>query len=126
MATSTSTSNPTRSSTQQTQPESSTSIDKKPTVIITIGMAGAGKSTFVQRINSYLHTPTASNPHPRPPYILNLDPAVTNVPFEANIDIRDTVEYKEVMKQCVSFFCLPHDLAILNSTNSLLDFYACS
>ncbi|KAF8166640.1 XPA-binding protein 1 [Mycena galopus ATCC 62051] len=67
----------------------------KPIAIITIGMAGAGKSTFVQRINSYLHS---LNP-PKPPYILNLDPAVTRVPFEANIDIRDTVNYQEVMKQ---------------------------
>jgi GTPase SAR1 family protein len=70
---------------------------QKPVAIITIGMAGAGKSTFVQRINSYLHT---LNP-PSPPYILNLDPAVTHIPFEANIDIRDTVNYQEVMKQCV-------------------------
>lgn len=70
---------------------------KKPIVIITIGMAGAGKSTFVQRINSYLH----SQDPPSPPYILNLDPAVTQVPFEPNIDIRDTVDYHEVMKQCV-------------------------
>ncbi|KAI0315676.1 hypothetical protein OF83DRAFT_1130794 [Amylostereum chailletii] len=75
---------------------SSTSQDKKkPVVIITIGMAGAGKSTFVQRINAYLHS---QNP-PAPPYILNLDPAVTNLPFEANIDIRDTIDYHEVMKQ---------------------------
>lgn len=71
--------------------------EKKPTVIITIGMAGAGKSTFVQRINSYLH----SQDPPSPPYILNLDPAVTHVPFEPNIDIRDTVNYHEVMKECV-------------------------
>lgn len=74
---------------------------KKPIVIITIGMAGAGKSTFVQRINSHLH----SKSPPSPPYILNLDPAVTHVPFEPNIDIRDTVNYQEVMKQCVNF---PH------------------
>ena len=75
----------------------STADKKKPIVIITIGMAGAGKSTFVQRITSYLHSIEPSSP----PYILNLDPAVTNVPFEANIDIRDTVNYHEVMKQCV-------------------------
>lgn len=30
---------------------------------------------------------------------MNLDPAVHNVPFESNIDIRDSVNYKEVMKQ---------------------------
>ncbi|KAF8233771.1 hypothetical protein L208DRAFT_1265115 [Tricholoma matsutake] len=76
--------------------EASTSAPKKkPIAIITIGMAGAGKSTFVQRINSYLHS---LNP-PAPLYILNLDPAVTHIPFEANIDIRDTVNYQEVMKQ---------------------------
>ena len=62
-------------------------------VIITIGMAGSGKTTFVQRLNSHLH---ANN---SPPYIVNLDPAVTHMPFEANIDIRDTVYYQEVMKQ---------------------------
>ncbi|KAL4247685.1 GPN-loop GTPase family protein [Abortiporus biennis] len=73
----------------------STPEKKKPIVIITIGMAGAGKSTFVQQINSYLHS---QNP-PKPPYVLNLDPAVANVPFEPNIDIRDTVNYHEVMKQ---------------------------
>lgn len=72
---------------------------KKPIVIITIGMAGAGKSTFVQRINSHLHSQNSLSP----PYILNLDPAVTHVPFEPNIDIRDTVDYHEVMKQCVTF-----------------------
>jgi GPN-loop GTPase len=80
-------------------PSTSPSITKKkPVVVIAIGMAGAGKSTFVQRINSYLH----SLQPPSPPYILNLDPAVTRLPFEANIDIRDTVNYQEVMKQCVA------------------------
>ncbi|KAG8759920.1 hypothetical protein FRC14_004578 [Serendipita sp. 396] len=71
----------------------STQPARKPTVIITIGMAGSGKTTFVQRINSYLHTAE------KPPYILNLDPAVAQLPFEANIDIRDTVDYTQVMKQ---------------------------
>ena len=68
---------------------------KLPICIITIGMAGTGKSTFVQRINSHLHSLEPSSP----PYILNLDPAVAFVPYEANIDIRDTVNYSEVMKQ---------------------------
>lgn len=31
--------------------------------------------------------------------MVNLDPAVLDVPFTANIDIRDTVNYKEVMRQ---------------------------
>nr|CAG8447746.1 10542_t:CDS:10 [Entrophospora candida] len=56
-------------------------------------MAGSGKTTLMQRLNAYLHSIKKS------PYIINLDPAVTQLPFAANIDIRDTVNYKEVMKQ---------------------------
>ena len=47
----------------------------------------------MQRINAYLHSKNQN------PYVLNLDPAVLSVPFEANIDIRDSINYKEVMKQ---------------------------
>ncbi len=54
--------------------------------------AGSGKTTFMQRINSHLHA------QKEPPYVINLDPAVHNVPFDSNIDIRDSVNYKEVMK----------------------------
>lgn len=64
-----------------------------PTAIVCIGMAGSGKTTFMQRINSHLHTKR------EPPYVLNLDPAVRSVPFDANIDIRDSIDYKEVMAQ---------------------------
>ncbi|KAM6980213.1 GPN-loop GTPase 1 [Aplochiton taeniatus] len=66
---------------------------QKPVCLIVLGMAGSGKTTFVQRLTSYLHTKKS------PPYVINLDPAVHEVPFPANIDIRDTVNYKEVMKQ---------------------------
>ncbi|WVQ76664.1 hypothetical protein IAR50_006338 [Cryptococcus sp. DSM 104548] len=69
------------------------SAEKKPVVILCIGMAGSGKTTFMQRLNSHLHSKNT------PPYILNLDPAVSHMPYQANIDIRDTVDYKEVMKQ---------------------------
>ncbi|THG93061.1 hypothetical protein EW145_g8486 [Phellinidium pouzarii] len=82
------------SSTPASLPTASSSSEK-PVVIITIGMAGSGKTTFVQRMNSHLHSLAPS----KPPYILNLDPAVVGTPFDANIDIRDTVNYKEVMKQ---------------------------
>ena len=30
-----------------------------------------------------------------PPYVINLDPACRDVPYPANIDIRDTVNYKQ-------------------------------
>ncbi|KAG9243208.1 putative GTPase npa3 [Calycina marina] len=62
------------------------------TAIVVVGMAGSGKTTFMQRINSHLHSKK------EPPYVMNLDPAVLNVPFTPNIDIRDSVNYKEVMK----------------------------
>ncbi|XP_036449792.1 GPN-loop GTPase 1 [Colossoma macropomum] len=65
----------------------------KPVCLIVLGMAGSGKTTFVQRLTAFLHTKKS------PPYVINLDPAVHEVPFPANIDIRDTVNYKEVMKQ---------------------------
>lgn len=47
----------------------------------------------MQRINSHLHSKQTV------PYVLNLDPAVHSVPFDSNIDIRDSINYKEVMKQ---------------------------
>ena len=47
----------------------------------------------MQRINNYLHV------NKKKPYVLNLDPAVLSVPFQPNIDIRDSINYKEVMKQ---------------------------
>lgn len=47
----------------------------------------------MRRINSYLHEKQT------PPYVINLDPAVISVPFDSNIDIRDSVNYEEVMKQ---------------------------
>lgn len=54
---------------------------------------GSGKTTFMQRINSHLHSKRET------PYVINLDPAVRNVPFESNIDIRDSLNYKEVMRE---------------------------
>ncbi|KAM5442088.1 hypothetical protein MferCBS31731_002917 [Microsporum ferrugineum] len=64
-----------------------------PVAVVCVGMAGSGKTTFMQRINSYLYS------QKKPPYVMNLDPAVHSVPFESNIDIRDSINYKEVMKQ---------------------------
>ena len=68
-------------------------MEDRPTVAIVIGMAGSGKTSLMQRVNAYRHAMD------KPPYIVNLDPAVTTLPYDANIDIRDTVNYKEVMKE---------------------------
>ncbi|KAF6262177.1 hypothetical protein COO60DRAFT_1293600 [Scenedesmus sp. NREL 46B-D3] len=84
---------------QRTAGEASTSgsaekgaVDK-PVVVLVIGMAGSGKTTLIQRINSHMHQQQLNG------YIINLDPAVSHMPYGANIDIRDTVNYKNVMKQ---------------------------
>ncbi|KAJ8526945.1 hypothetical protein K7X08_029422 [Anisodus acutangulus] len=86
---------------------SSFTFKKKPVIIIVVGMAGSGKTTFMHRL--VCHT-MASNLRG---YVLNLDPAVLTLPFGANIDIRDTVKYKEVMKQ----FNLGPNGGILTSLN---------
>mmetsp|Transcript_4297 Transcript_4297/g.6818 ORF Transcript_4297/g.6818 Transcript_4297/m.6818 type:complete len:374 (+) Transcript_4297:46-1167(+) len=56
-------------------------------------MAGSGKTTLMQRIAVYIHEKQKAS------YIMNLDPAVGKLQYGCNIDIRDTVNYKEVMKQ---------------------------
>lgn len=52
--------------------------EKKPTCIIILGMAGSGKTTFVQRLVSVLYKL-------KKPYVINLDPACREVPYPANI-----------------------------------------
>lgn len=68
-------------------------MENSPPTIICIGMAGSGKTTFVQRLNAHLHEKKEK------PYLINLDPAVYKVPFGCNIDIRDSIKYKKVMDQ---------------------------
>ncbi|KAK3095982.1 hypothetical protein FSP39_021622 [Pinctada imbricata] len=59
--------------------DDSQSNSSKPTCIIVLGMAGSGKTTFVQRLTAHLHAKKT------PPYVINLDPAVHEVPYPANI-----------------------------------------
>mmetsp|Transcript_16052 Transcript_16052/g.48384 ORF Transcript_16052/g.48384 Transcript_16052/m.48384 type:complete len:348 (-) Transcript_16052:67-1110(-) len=68
------------------------SIPKSPIVVMMIGMAGSGKSTWMHRLVVRLQSLK------KRVYTVNLDPAVRNVAYPINIDIRDTVNYKEVMK----------------------------
>lgn len=60
--------------------------------LIVLGMAGSGKTTFVRKLEEHL---TSLN---KESYIINMDPAVINTVYEANMDIRDTINYKEMMK----------------------------
>lgn len=59
--------------------------------VIILGMAGSGKTTFVQKLEEELVKAENEN------YIINLDPAVHDCIYEPNLDIRDTINYKEVM-----------------------------
>lgn len=71
---------------------SEVSADPRPTIIIQVGMAGSGKSTLLHQ--TYLQLLAQK----KRVYTINLDPAVKNVAYPCNIDIRDTIDYKEVMR----------------------------
>jgi GTPase SAR1 family protein len=49
----------------------------KPTALLVMGMAGSGKTTFVQRLTAELQLANLE----RPPYVLNLDPAVADLRY---------------------------------------------
>ncbi|CAI8604448.1 unnamed protein product [Vicia faba] len=85
----------------------SPNFKRKPVIIIVVGMAGSGKTTFLHRLVAHTHMSNIRG------YVMNLDPAVLTLPYGANIDIRDTVKYKEVMKQ----FNLGPNGGILTSLN---------
>ncbi|UYV71841.1 GPN1 [Cordylochernes scorpioides] len=80
---------------------------KVPTCLLVLGKAGVGKTTFVRKMVDVLSSQSRS------PYVINLDPACLQVPYPANIDIRTTVNYKEVMSQ----FNLGPNGAITTSLN---------
>jgi hypothetical protein len=60
---------------------STTKDEKKIPCIIVLGMAGAGKTSFVSKLVSTLHDTD------RKPYVINLDPACKEVPYFVNIGI---------------------------------------
>ncbi|CAG7898073.1 unnamed protein product [Brassica rapa] len=80
---------------------SSSNFKKKPVIIIVVGMAG----THCFDYNKY--NLLCAN---KRGYVLNLDPAVTSLPFGANIDVRDTVKYKEVKMTHVCVLSLDYVL----------------
>jgi GTPase SAR1 family protein len=81
-------------STSTSQPSASPEGQaEKPVVVVCVGMAGSGKTTFMQRLNAHLYQKQ------EPRYVMNLDPAVAKLPFQCNLDIRDSVNYKKVMEE---------------------------
>ena len=84
-----------QTSINKTKIESSQNIrlpkNMKTINLIVLGMAGSGKTTFVQKLEEEIANKDKES------YIINLDPAVMDTLYEPNLDIRDTVKYKEVM-----------------------------
>lgn len=100
-----------------------------PICVLVVGMAGSGKTTLMSQLqSSTIHydddneeetddkgssqqedesdkkpaateTESASKKQSMPAYCINLDPATLDVPYSPSIDIRDTVDYKQVMQQ---------------------------
>ncbi|XP_046909497.2 GPN-loop GTPase 1 [Dermatophagoides farinae] len=69
-------------------------IDKKqPICVIILGMAGSGKSSLCTKLVQHLFGKN------RPPYVINCDPACLRVDYPCNIDIRDSIHYKNVMEK---------------------------
>lgn len=90
--------------------------EKMPVCLLLVGMAGSGKTSLLAQLQASLEEKAASaaaaaatktsedednveEEVPSPAYCVNLDPATLNVPYDVSIDIRDTVNYKQVMKQ---------------------------
>ena len=95
-------------------------LRRAPVCVIVVGMAGSGKTTLMAQLQRSVadgaedaidESPAGEGEgegggkeeqgttKKRTGYLLNLDPATKMVPFGASIDIRDTVDYQQVMLQ---------------------------
>ena len=72
-------------------------------------MAGSGKSSFLKAVLDFLLEKDLSSE----PYTINLDPAVLELLYEPNIDIRQTISYPDLMSK----YELGPNGAILTSLN---------
>ena len=101
--------------------EQQTEDNPTPICVLVVGMAGSGKTTLMSALQESTYpyedeeeeeqeqeaagdqkppaSTQVSTPDTMPAYCINLDPATLEVPYNASIDIRDTVKYKEVMSQ---------------------------
>lgn len=83
-----------------------------PMCVLVIGMAGSGKTTFTNRFFHHLislpqptwpheeHTDSDSDTEmPLAPLMVNLDPAVLEVPYPTEIDITEVIDYRQVMQE---------------------------
>lgn len=70
----------------------------EPRTFVVVGMAGSGKTTFCQRLYSWLNTDIVlKNGLNANITSINLDPAVVNPKMPLTVDIRDSIDYRETM-----------------------------
>jgi GTPase SAR1 family protein len=90
---------------------------KTPICVIMVGMAGSGKTSLMSQMQQHAAAAQEANKEAArkdeakeqetsndevnipSTYCINLDPATHHLSYDASIDIRDTINYKEVMKQ---------------------------
>ena len=75
-----------------------------PITVLVCGMAGSGKTTLMTQMQRSLDERDNGGDEDddddrMASYCVNLDPAVLDTPYDVSIDIRDTVDYKQVMEQ---------------------------
>jgi GPN-loop GTPase len=72
-------------------------------IFVVVGMAGSGKTTFCQRLYSWIsQTHTSIDPETglnADIFSINLDPAVVNAKMPLSLDIRDHIDYYETMEK---------------------------
>jgi len=68
-------------------------VTTMPYFIIILGTAGSGKTSLTSVFHTYLTS------HQLDASIVNLDPAVEDLPYEPDIDVRDYVDAREVMRK---------------------------
>lgn len=61
------------------------------TILVPIGPPGSGKSTLCNGLQQFMRAID------RPCSAINLDPANDNIPYEADVDVRELVNIDEVM-----------------------------
>ncbi len=64
-----------------------------PYFIVVLGTAGSGKTSLTSVLQTYLED------HQLDSIIVNLDPAVEELPYEPHVDVRDYVDTREVMRK---------------------------
>ena len=85
--------NPDESAAKPSSSSSESKQEKQPICVIILGMAGSGKSSLCSKLVTHMFGKNT------PPYVINCDPACMNTDYLCNVDIRDTIHYKNVMQK---------------------------